>query len=385
MHTELLSDGIVELIRRGVIDNSRKTLDRGKTVATFCMGGRETYRYLHNNPSFMFRTTSYTNDPRRIARQENMTAINTALAVDLTGQSTAESIGAGFYSGIGGQADFMRGAAMARDGKTILAIQSTAADGGVSRIVPVLPAGAGVTLTRTDIRYVVTEFGIAYVHGKNIRTRAMDLIAIAHPKFRPWLIEEAKKLNLIYHDQAFIPGAAGEYPEHLEDRRTTKGGVEVLLRPVKISDEPLLADFFREVSDETLRKRFMSVRTEMPHERLQELTVIDYSDTMVLLAVLEREGQEEVVGIGQYRVEEEANEAEVGLVVRDDHQNQGIGRELIARLTYLARLRGLFAFTAQVLIENRSMLHLFESSGFQIQKHIAAGTVHLQMTFGDAR
>ena len=382
VHTELLSDGIIDLIRKGVVDNSRKTLDRGKTVATFCMGGHDTYRYLHDNPSFKFRTTSYTNDPLLIARQDNMVAINTALAIDLTGQATAESIGTEFYSGVGGQADFMRGAALARGGRTILAMQSTAAHETVSRIVPMIPAGSGVTLTRTDVRYVVTEYGIAYVHGKNIRTRAMDLIAIAHPKFRPWLIEEARRLKLIYADQAFIPGAAGEYPEHLELRRTTKGGVEVLVRPVKINDEPLLQDFFRQVSDETLRKRFMSVRTEMPHERLQELTIVDYTEHMVLLAVMEHEGQEEAVGIGQYRISEAANVAEVALVVRDDYQNRGIGRELLGRLTYLAKLRGLFAFTAQVLIENRQMLNLFENSGFQIRRRVAAGTVHLQMTFG---
>ncbi|MFH1143532.1 MAG: acetyl-CoA hydrolase/transferase C-terminal domain-containing protein, partial [Candidatus Eisenbacteria bacterium] len=156
VHTELLSDGIVALIERGVIDNSRKSVDRGRTVATFCMGSRDTYRYLNNNPSFMFRTTSYTNDPLLIARQENMTAINTALAIDLTGQSTAESITGDFYSGVGGQADFMRGAALAPGGKTILTMQSTAANETVSRIVPELPAGTGVTLTRTDVRYVVT-------------------------------------------------------------------------------------------------------------------------------------------------------------------------------------------------------------------------------------
>ncbi|MFH1143295.1 MAG: GNAT family N-acetyltransferase, partial [Candidatus Eisenbacteria bacterium] len=276
-------------------------------------------------------------------------------------------------------------AALAPGGKTILTMQSTAANETVSRIVPELPAGTGVTLTRTDVRYVVTEYGIAYVHGKNIRTRAMDLIAIAHPKFRPWLIEEAKRRKMIYPDQAYVRGAAGEYPEHLEARRTTKSGIEVLLRPVKINDEDLLQDFFRQVSDETLRKRFMSVRTEMPHERLQELTVVDYFEHMVLLAVIERDGQEEVVGIGQYRVAEEAHVAEVGLVVRDDYQNRGVGRELLGRLTYLAKLRGLLAFTAQVLIENRNMLHLFEGSGFQIRKHIAAGTVHLQLTFGEAR
>jgi acyl-CoA hydrolase len=146
-----------------------------------------------------------------------MTAINSALEIDLTGQASAESLGKTFFSGIGGQADFMRGAVLARNGKTILALPSTANNETVSRIVPFLREGAGVTLNRGDIHYVVTEYGIAYLHGKNVRERAMALIAIAHPKFRPWLIQEAKKLNLIYKDQAFIPGKRGEYPEDIGD------------------------------------------------------------------------------------------------------------------------------------------------------------------------
>ena len=141
-----------------------------------------------------------------------MCAINSALQIDLTGQATAESIGHAFYSGIGGQADFMRGAVLARGGKSILAIQSTAQDGKVSRIVPFLPEGAGVTLNRGDVHYVVTEYGIAHLHGKNIRERAMDLIAIAHPAFRHWLIEEARRLNLDLRRPGVRAGRAGRVP-----------------------------------------------------------------------------------------------------------------------------------------------------------------------------
>ena len=141
-----------------------------------------------------------------------MTAVNTALSVDLTGQATAESIGYSFYSGIGGLADFMRGAILFARGRTILTLPSTAEKGKVSRIVPLLPDGTGVTLGRGDVHYVVTEYGIAYLAGKNIRERAMELIAVAHPDFRPWLIDEARRHYLIYSDQVFIPGKAGRIP-----------------------------------------------------------------------------------------------------------------------------------------------------------------------------
>lgn len=366
VHTELLSDGIIELMKLGVIDNSMKTRGRDKTVATFCMGKKETYEFIDDNPAIEFRTIEYTNDPLLISQHDRMVAINSALEIDLTGQATAESIGKTFYSGVGGQADFMRGAIMSRNGKTILTIQSTALGDTVSRIVPSLSEGCGVTMIRGDIHYVVSEYGIAYLHGKNIRERAMELIAIAHPKFRPWLIEEAKKLNLIYKDQAFVPGKRGEYPESLETYRTTKTGLQVLMRPVKISDEPLLKDFFYSLSDTSMYRRFISSRRDMPHERLQEFVVIDYTQEMVILATVGEKEKEEVIGIGQYSISEEAHSSEVAFAVRDDYQNKGVGTELLNYLIYLGRKNGLLSFTAETLFENKPMLSIFEKAGFKI-------------------
>jgi acyl-CoA hydrolase/GNAT superfamily N-acetyltransferase len=381
VHSELLTDGMVELMKNGVINNSQKTLNRGKTVATFCMAHQKTYEFIHDNPSVEFRTIDYTNDPLTISRQKNMTAINSDLEIDLTGQATAESLGKTFYSGIGGQADFMRGAVLAPGGKTILAMQSTAEWGKVSRIVPFLREGAGVTLIRGDVHYVVTEYGIAYLHGKNVRERTMELIAIAHPQFKPWLIEEAKQANLIYRDQAFIPGKRGEYPEYLETYRTTSRGFQVLLRPVKISDEPLLKDFFYSLSDTSLYRRFISLRKDMPHERLQEFVIIDYAKEISILATVKEAEKEKVVAVGWYGKNEITHTAEVALVVRDDHQNQEIGTELLSYLTYLAKREGLLGFTAEVLVENKPMLHLFEKMGFDIQKRSEQGVYELQMAF----
>jgi len=383
VHTELLTDGIVDLIRERVIDNSQKELNRGKTVAAFCMGKKDTYDFLHDNPGIEFRPVNYTNNPTVLARQKNMTAINSALEIDLSGQATAESLGKTFYSGIGGQADFMRGAILSQGGKTILAIQSTAENETVSRISPFLKEGAGVTLSRGDIHYVVTEYGIAYLHGKNIRERAMDLIAISHPKFRQWLIEEAKKLNLIYNDQAFIPGVQGEYPNEIEAYKTTRTGLRLLLRPVKLSDEPLLKDFFYSLSNDSMYKRFISTRIDMHHDRLQPFVVINYMKEMVILAVLQEETREMIVGMAQYIIDDNTHTAEVAFVVRDDHQGKGIGQELLTYITYLARKQGLLGFTAAVLMENRSMLQLFEKMGFIIEKRAEGGMYELKMSFRD--
>jgi len=381
IHTELLTDSMVNMIHRGIINNSRKSIDRGKAVAAFCMGTKETYALLDDNPMIEFRGIEYTNNPLVIARQKNMTSINSALQIDLTGQSSAESIGSQFFSGIGGSADFMRGAILSPGGKTILVLQSTAQNETVSRIVPLLEAGTGVTHNRGDIHYIVTEYGIVYIHGKNIRERSMDLISIAHPKFRPWLIDEAKRLNLIYSDQAFIPGKKGEYPEHLETYRTTKSNVQLRMRPVNINDETLIKDFFYSLSDQSFQRRFMSTRRDMPHKRRQEFVVIDYTKEQVILACTEKNGKEQVAGIGQIIKYEKSQMAEVAFAVRDDMHNNGIGSELLSYLTVLAKREGLQGFTADVLLENKPMLHVFEKMDYDMEKKIEEGVYELVMKF----
>jgi acyl-CoA hydrolase/RimJ/RimL family protein N-acetyltransferase len=386
VHTELFTDGLADLMRAGVVDNSQKRIDRGKSVASFCMGTEDTYQFLDDNPLVEFRSIDYTNSPLVIAQNRGMTAINSCIEIDLSGQATAESLGGVHYSGIGGQADFMRGSILAPGGKSILAFPSTAEDGRTSRIVPSLSPASGVTLSRGDVHYVVTEYGIAYLHGKNIRERAMDLISIAHPDHRPWLIEEAKRLNLIYMDQAFVPGEDGIYPERFEIRRTTKSGLEILLRPVKISDETLLKEFFHALSDESLYSRFMTARKELSHRWLQDFSVIDYSKKMVILAVVEdkKAERETIVGIGQYSIAGKIHMAEVAYVVRDDYHRQGVGGELLGRLTYLPKKQGLLGFVAEVLSTNIRIFRMFKKMGFTLEKVWEEdGVYEMRAHFGD--
>ncbi|HON35236.1 MAG TPA: GNAT family N-acetyltransferase [Methanothrix sp.] len=383
VHTELLSDGIIELMRKGVITNQRKIHNPGKTIASFCMGSRDTYDFLDENPAVEFKRIDYTNNPLIISRHRMMTAINSAMEMDLTGQATAESLGGTFYSGTGGQADFIRGAVLSPGGKTILAFPSTALNDSVSRIVPVLQEGAGVTLTRGDVHYVVTEYGIAYLHGKNIRERAMDLIAIAHPRFRPWLIEAARKRSLIYKDQVFIPGERGMYPEDLETYRTTRKGLEIFLRPVKITDETILKDFFYDLSEDSMYMRFFSTRRDMPHKRLQEFVVVDWSRKMEILAVIKENerDRETIIGVGQYELIPDNYLAEVAIVVRDEYQGRGVGGELLSYLTYIARRDGLLGFTAETLVENKAIVGLFEKMGFHTEKRREEGVYEMKMLF----
>jgi 4-hydroxybutyrate CoA-transferase len=202
VHTETVSDGIIPLVESGVITGARKNFNPRKVILSFVLGTKKLFDFVDNNPIFEFHPNAYTNDPRRIARNDNMVAINSALEVDLTGQVGSDSIGTYFYSGIGGQVDFLRGASYAKGGKPIIALPSTAKGGTVSRIVPMLTPGSGVVTSRGLVRYVVTEFGVAYLHGKSIRKRAQALIEIAHPKFRPRLYEYCERTKWLHHTEA---------------------------------------------------------------------------------------------------------------------------------------------------------------------------------------
>ncbi|MGZ4821975.1 MAG: acetyl-CoA hydrolase/transferase family protein [Terriglobales bacterium] len=206
VHSELVSDGIIALMEAGVVTGRRKTLLPRKVVVSFVLGSKRLFDYVNENPAFEFRPNAFTNDPLQIARNEKMIAINSALQVDLTGQVCADSIGTYFYSGIGGQVDFLRGASRAKGGKPIVALPSTAKNDTVSRIAPMLDPGAGVVTSRGLIRYVVTEYGVAYLHGKTIRERAQALISIAHPKFRDQLFEYCERTKWLQKNHVALAG-----------------------------------------------------------------------------------------------------------------------------------------------------------------------------------
>lgn len=184
MHTEMFADGVVKLVEDGIITNEKKSLHPGKIIASFVLATRPLFDFIDNNPIIEFHPSHYVNDPFIISKNDNMVAINSAIEVDLTGQVCADSIGRYFYSGFGGQVDFIRGAARSKGGKPIIALPSTAKNGLRSRIVPTLAEGAGVTTSRGDVHYVVTEFGVADLYGKTIRQRMKALIDVAHPSFR---------------------------------------------------------------------------------------------------------------------------------------------------------------------------------------------------------
>jgi GNAT superfamily N-acetyltransferase len=286
-----------------------------------------------------------------------------------------------FYSGIGGQVDFTRGAARSKGGKPIIALPSTAESETISRIVPYLKQGAGVVTSRGDVHYVVTEFGVAYLHGKTIRERAMALIQIAHPKFRPWLFAEAKARKLVYHDQLEWPIRVCEYPEQLERWLTLKDASQVFVRPLRLTDEPLLRDLFYKLTAESVRYRFFQILKSMPHEKLQDLLRVDYESDMALVVLTDRSEPAEMIAIAHYRRDESTNFAEAAFLVRDDWQGKGIGTGLLNTLTEAARTHGISGFTAAVLMSNSGMLRVFHKCGFPVASQLEGDAYQLTIRF----
>jgi acyl-CoA hydrolase len=222
LHSEMVSDGVIDLIQAGVINNRKKSLHPGKAVTSFCMGTRRLYDFVHDNPFFEFLPTEFVNDPYVIAQHERMISINSALQVDLTGQVCADSIGTRFYSGIGGQVDFIRGAARSKGGRSIIALPSTAKEGKVSRIVSMLSEGAGVVTTRGDVHTIITEHGVAELKGRTVRERALALISVAHPDFRDELLAAAKHRKIVALEQIPDPPEASPTPSNWNRARPSR-------------------------------------------------------------------------------------------------------------------------------------------------------------------
>jgi len=367
IHTEMFSDWIIDLIECGAITCSKKTLNRGKVVASFCMGSRRLYDYIDNNPFFEFYPTEYVNNPTIISQHEKMIGINVGLEIDLTGQVCADSLGYQFYSGIGGQVDFIRGAAKSRDGKAIIAMPSTAKAGEISRIVPHLTEGAGVVTTRGDVHYVVTEYGIAYLHGKSIRERVLALINIAHPKFRIGLIKAAKAQKYVYADQIEMDTEKITYPEELERYDTLHDGTEIFFRPIKPTDEAVLSEMLYSLSPSSIRTRYMAQTVAFPHKNVQQLTNIDYSQNISIVGTVPSVSGEQVVAIAQYYLDPKTQAAEIAFLVQDEWQKRGMGTFLLAYLTQIAKQHGVKRFYAKVLPGNKPMLAIFHNSGYKVK------------------
>jgi acyl-CoA hydrolase/GNAT superfamily N-acetyltransferase len=382
VHSEMISDGVVDLWDAGIITNRKKTIHQGKIIATLGMGTKKLYDFVNNNPAVEFHPSEYVNNPYIISLNDRMVALNSALEVDLTGQVTAESLGHLFYSGIGGQADFMRGAAKSNRGKPIIALPSTAKNGTISRIVPHLSQAAGVVTSRGDVHYVVTEYGVALLHGKSIRERAIALINIAHPAFRDKLLKFCKLRCYVYADQV-LPKNGMPYPEELEVTKYFDGDITLFFRPVKQTDEPLMKEFFYSFTDKSFYQRFFSHQVAMPHSKLQHLVNPDYDEEMAITGLIQEGGRDFIIAVGRYYLDQSTNMAEIAFIVRDNYQQKGIGTFLLQYLIEIAKKRGIKGFKAEILTENMVMLHVIHKCGYPVQSKLEGDSYSISIIFND--
>ena len=377
IHTEMFSDSLLPLIDAEVVTNKKKTLHPGKVIASFAMGSTRLYDQIDDNPLFSFRPTEYVNDPFVIAQNRKMIAINSALEIDLTGQVCADSIGHSFYSGIGGQVDFIRGARRSPGGKAIICLPSTAAGGSVSRIVPRLSEGAGVVTTRGDVDIVITEYGLASLAGKTIRERVLSLIAIAHPDFRNDLLEAAKNMHYVFEDQVpfLVQGTyfASEY-ETVETFKGPDGPVEIHFRLIRPDDADRIKDLFYGLSEESIYFRFLTPLRSLQRQTLQDFYNVDQARDISVVAVIrpdEEAESEQIIGAGRYLLNRSTNEAEFALLVQDEYQGRGVGTFLLNHLIRIAKSKGVDAFIAYVHPQNQPMIRFLHKTGKVIESNLS--------------
>ncbi len=384
VHTEMITEAVVPLIESGVLNGRRKTLLPGKIVTSFCFGNRRFYDYIHDNPAFEFRPTEFTNDPFQIARNRDMIAISSAIEVDLTGQVCADSIGGKFYSGFGGQVDFMRGAARAENGKPIIALPSTTKDHAISRIVPWLNTGAGVVTSRADVHYVITEYGVAQLHGRSVRERALALIHIAHPKFRDELMRAARAARLVHPNQIALPPGLQPYPQKYELDHDFGDGLKIHFRPIQPSDEGLLKELFYSHTPATIYQRYFTELKHLPHATVQRMVTLDYRDAMAIVGEIKWEGRTRLIAVGRYYRDAATQLAEVALIVQEDFHQRGIATFLLRHLVKIAAEQGIVGFIADVLSGNHAMLGTFRKVA-PIKVQAEGGIIKVQFLLSEVK
>jgi acyl-CoA hydrolase/GNAT superfamily N-acetyltransferase len=383
VHTQYLTDDIMQLYAMGIITNRCKGFNEGKIVASSAIGGRDLYEFINDNPAIEFHPSEYVNDPGIIARHHKLVCLNVATAIDLTGQVAADSLAYNQFSGVTGMMDFIHGAAQAEGGKSILMVPSTDSRGEKSRIVPLLKDMA-VVVPRAEVHYVATEYGVFNLFGKSFQERALGMISIAHPNFRDELFFEAKKMGLFSAERTLTEFIHGVYPVGLEETRTIDGE-QVTIRPAKPVDERRIQEHFYNLDKSDVVSRFFHEKTSFVRNEVQGISQIDYVRNLSMLAVVGEFGFGKVVGVGEYLIDESKNMAEVAFSVSKPWQGKGLARILILKLAEAARennIDGLIAYTSH---DNAAMISLFKVLPYKVKTAFDEDILILSCKFSELK
>ncbi|MCP4763165.1 MAG: GNAT family N-acetyltransferase [archaeon] len=363
LYSEVLMESIVPLIKSEVITCSKNS--HPHCMTSFILGSREFYDYVNNNPFIEFHPTDFLTDSRNLKKNRKLCSIYSILSVDLIGQGTNHK-GSSFYGGFGGLADYMRGSSISDGGKCIIALPSVTRD-GKSRILPLLPPGP-VSLRTIDIHYIVTEWGVAYLHGKSIRDRVLQMIGVAHPDHRQWLLDEAKKLNYIYDDQ-IIPSSKNGVVVIRPDvdwSFQTKSKGKIRFFPVKPTDERLLQDLYYSLSEEDRVLRFFTPQQHFSHKDTQSKVICDYQTNYIIVGIVGKEQEQKIIAAGAYYLEPNTNLVEFSVTIHEDYRREGLARQILLKIIELAHEKGYSGVCGDVHVKNIGMLQILNTLKFDV-------------------
>jgi acyl-CoA hydrolase/RimJ/RimL family protein N-acetyltransferase len=370
VHSDVLTDGILDLIERGVVT--------GPVVGSMAMGTRRLYDHIDGNPGVTLEPIERVADPSRLASLPALVSVTQAFGIDLSGQVSAERLDGDLYGGLAGQADFHRAATRSSGGRPIVCLASTHADGG-SAIRVTLDPGEPVSIARGDVHWVVTEYGVAHLHGRSLAERAVALLEIAHPDHRERLLADAAAAGILSPRQALRSRTA--YPVGEESVAELRDGRQVAIRPTRTTDARPLQDLFFRMRPEDVRTRFFRSLRSLTDEMAQHLCSVGYEQEMAFAAVVGDRESERIVGTASYFLDPSSGMADVAYMVDPEWQGSGLGSALQARAIAYARAHGVRGFTADVLAENAGMIAVFRRSGLRLESHRDAGAFEVRMYF----
>jgi acyl-CoA hydrolase/RimJ/RimL family protein N-acetyltransferase len=380
VHSPFFTDALMDLIKSGAVNNRNKGIYRGKSLASYAFGTRELFAWIDKNPLLEFQGIDLVFNPVQIGHNPKFIATIPARKVDISGR-IAMHTGKGAIATTPGEAmDFINGAELSRGGCTIFALPSRNLRGEPNILVSVeeFPNLLGF---RESVDMVVTEYGVANLKGRTVRERAQALIDIAHPEDRERLVEDAKRNNILYQDQIFLPQCAFLFPSDISARHVFKGGVEVRFRHIKPSDEEEMRRLFYRFSDQAVYYRYFSPIKTMPHAKMQQYVNIDCNRTCSIVAIIGPPESEHLIAEARFVKDRTRPYGDVAFVVDEEYQGAGIASYMLEMLIRLAKERGLQGFVADVLASNKSMLKVFEKTGLPVQANLSGGAYEITMPF----
>ena len=383
IHTQFVTNTIMKLMAMGVVTNRSKGFNTGKVICSNAIGDRNLYDLLDNNPAVEFHPSKYVNDPRKIAKNNRMVAMNICREIDLTGQVAADALPFNNFAGVTGILDFFRGASLSKGGRSILMLTSTHNGGKNSRIVPMLQ-NAAVVVPRSEVQYVVTEYGSVNLFGKSIQERVVALVSIAHPDFRDWLFEEAKDLGLLGPERSLREEMNSIYPLGLEETRVVDRK-SITFRPVKPTDERIIQEHYYGLDTVDVISRFFHEKKSFVRKQIEHTYMIDYVKDLTIVAVEGPPGFERVLALGEYYLNPETMLAEIAFSVVKKWQGRGISTVVIKKLAEAARSHGIKGFTAYTSKDNKRMIKLFHSLDYEVKTVGQGEMIYLEASFGEGK